>query len=93
MEGPAPHELLENSELTNSPVGAGGATRVAEGATRVAQADRSVAGKGGKMGREANLTREDAGSVFKQLDDPKTPQKISRATSPAKVSIAERLWI
>jgi len=57
-EGPAPHELLENSELTNSLARTEGATRVAG------------AGKGGKMGREADLIREDAGSVFKQLDDP-----------------------
>jgi hypothetical protein len=72
-KGPAPHELLENSELTNSPA-------VAGGATRVAGANSSGAGKGGKKGREADLTGEDVGSVFRQLDDPPLGGEIPKNT-------------
>jgi len=52
------------------------------------------------MRREADLTRDDAGSVFKQLDDPppgeerpkNTLEDISGDIS-GKVSTAGRLWI
>jgi len=62
-KGLAPHELLENSELTNSLVRA-------RRATKVAGEDSYGAGKGGKTRWEADLTGEDAGLIFKWLDDP-----------------------
>jgi hypothetical protein len=41
----------------------------------VAGTDSFGVGKGGKMGREADLTGEDVGLVFRQLDDPPLEKK------------------